>query len=140
MTGWMEDLRFAARVLARRPAFSAVIVATLGLAIGANAAVFSFVDAILLRPLPVAAPERLVRIYSRFASGLDWASVSYPNYRDFERANRVFAALAAEANQAYVVGDAATGALEAALAGSGSLSFRQPEGRNNDLADRGYCG
>jgi predicted permease len=105
MTGWMEDLRLAARVLARRPGFSAVIVATLGLAIGANAAVFSFVDAILLRPLPVAAPERLVRIYSRFASGLDWASVSYPNYRDFERANRVFAALAAEANQAYVVGD-----------------------------------
>jgi putative ABC transport system permease protein len=108
MTGWMEDLRFAARVLARRPGFSAVIVATLGLAIGANAAVFSFVDAILLRPLPVAAPERLVRIYSRFASGLDWASVSYPNYRDFERANHVFAGLAAEAIQAYVVGDGAS--------------------------------
>ena len=85
-----------------------MIVATLGLAIGANAAVFSFVDAILLRPLPVAAPERLVRIYSHFASGLDWASVSYPNYRDFERANRVFAALAAEGNQAYVVGDSAS--------------------------------
>jgi len=108
MTGLMEDLRLAARVLARRPGFSAVIVATLGLAIGANAAVFSFVDAILLRPLPVAAPELLVRIYSRFASGLDWASVSYPNYRDFERANRVFAALAAEANQVYVVGDGAS--------------------------------
>jgi predicted permease len=108
MTGLMEDLRLAARVLARRPGFSAVIVATLGLAIGANAAVFSFVDAILLRPLPVAAPERLVRIYSRFASGLDWASVSYPNYRDFERANHVFAALAAEANQAYLVGDGAS--------------------------------
>jgi predicted permease len=105
MTGLMEDLRLAARVLARRPGFSAVIVATLGLAIGANAAVFSFVDAILLRRLPIAAPERLVRIYSRFASGLDWASVSYPNYRDFERANRVFAALAAEANQVYLVGD-----------------------------------
>jgi putative ABC transport system permease protein len=85
-----------------------VIVATLGLAIGANAAVFSFVDAILLRPLPLAAPERLVRIYSRFASGLDWASVSYPNYRDFERANRVFAALAAEANQPYLVGNGAS--------------------------------
>ncbi|HEY6323818.1 MAG TPA: ABC transporter permease [Thermoanaerobaculia bacterium] len=108
MTGLMEDLRLAARVLARRPGFSAVIVATLGLAIGANAAVFSFVDAILLRPLPLAAPERLVRIYSRFASGLDWASVSYPNYRDFERANGVFAALAAEANQAYVVGNGAS--------------------------------
>jgi predicted permease len=108
MRGLMEDLRLATRVLARRPGFSAVIVATLGLAIGANAAVFSFVDAILLRPLPLAAPERLVRIYSRFASGLDWASVSYPNYRDFERANRVFAALAAEANQAYVVGNGAS--------------------------------
>jgi predicted permease len=108
MTGLIEDLRLAARTLARRPGFSAVIVATLGLAIGANAAVFSFVDAILLRPLPVAAPEQLVRIYSRFASGLDWASVSYPNYRDFERGNRVFSSLAAEANQAYVVGDGAS--------------------------------
>ncbi len=106
-----EDLRLALRTLRRRPAFSAVIVATLGLAIGANAAVFSFVDAILLRPLPVAAPERLVRIYSHFASGLDWASVSYPNYRDFERANGVFTALCAEANQAFVVGDGASSQL-----------------------------
>ncbi len=58
MTGLADDLRLAVRTLARRPGFSAVIVATLGLAIGANAAVFSLVDAILLRPLPVAAPER----------------------------------------------------------------------------------
>jgi putative ABC transport system permease protein len=107
MSGFVEDLRHAARMMRRRPGFSAVVVATLGLAIGANAAVFSFVDAILLRPLPVSAPERLVRIYSHFASGLDWASVSYPNFLDYQRANRVFSALAAEANQAYVVGDSA---------------------------------
>jgi predicted permease len=111
MTGFAEDLRLAFRTLARRPGFSAVIVATLGLAIGANAAVFSFVDAILLRPLPLAAPERLVRIYSHFASGLDWGSVSYPNYLDYERANHVFTALAAEGNQGFIVGDGASGQL-----------------------------
>ncbi|HLX07666.1 MAG TPA: ABC transporter permease [Thermoanaerobaculia bacterium] len=105
MTAFADDLRLALRTLARRPGFSAVIVATLGLAIGANAAVFSIVDALLLRPLPLAAPERLVRIYSHFASGLDWASVSYPNYRDYERANRVFTALAAEGNQGFMVDD-----------------------------------
>jgi predicted permease len=107
MTGLAEDLRLALRALARRPGFSAVIVVTLGLAIGANAAVFSLVDAILLRPLPVAAPERLVRVYSHFASGLDWASISYPNYLDYERANRVFTSLAAEGNQGFIVGDGA---------------------------------
>jgi predicted permease len=112
MTGFVEDLRLAARMVRRRPSFSAVIVATLGLAIGANAAVFSFVDAILLRPLPVASPERLVRIYSHFASGLDWASVSYPNFLDYQRANGVFSALCAEANQAYLVGDSAGGSRQ----------------------------
>jgi predicted permease len=111
MTSFWDDLRLAARTLRRRPGFSAVIVATLGLAIGANAAVFGFVDSLLLRPLPVAAQERLVRIYSHFASGLDWASVSYPNYLDYERANRVFSALAAEANQGLVVGDSASSQL-----------------------------
>jgi putative ABC transport system permease protein len=111
MTSFFEDLRLAARTFRRRPGLPAVIVATLGLAIGANAAVFSFVDSLLLRPLPVEAQERLVRIYSRFASGLEWASVSYPNYRDYERGNRVFSALAAEANQALVVGDSASSQL-----------------------------
>lgn len=111
MTGFADDLRLALRTLASRPGFSAVIVATLGLAIGANAAVFSFVDAILLRPLPLTAPERLVRIYSHFASGLDWASVSYPNYLDFERANRVFTSLAAEGNQGFMVSDGGSSQL-----------------------------
>jgi putative ABC transport system permease protein len=111
MTSFFEDLRLAARTLRRRPGLPAVIVATLGLAIGANAAVFSFVDSLLLRPLPVEAQERLVRIYSHFASGLEWASVSYPNYLDFQRGNRVFSALAADTNQALVVGDSASSQL-----------------------------
>jgi hypothetical protein len=139
MTGLVEDLRLALRTLARRPGFSAVIVVTLGLAIGANAAVFSFVDAILLRPLPLAAPERLVRIYSHFASGLDWASVSYPNYRDYERANHVFTALSAEANQAFVVGDSASSELVVGALVSASyfstLGVRPALGRAFEPAD-----
>lgn len=57
---WLRDLRFAARSLSRAPGFSAVIVLTLGLAIGANAAIFAVVDAVLLRPLPYANADRLM--------------------------------------------------------------------------------
>jgi len=62
--GWLEgvlgDLRYALRILARRPSFSVVAVVSLGLAIGANAAIFSLIDTLLLRVLPVHEPERLV--------------------------------------------------------------------------------
>ena len=61
-TDWLSDLRVAARTLGRAPGFSAVTIGTLGLAIGANAAMFGVVDAVLLRPLPYANVDRLVHI------------------------------------------------------------------------------
>jgi predicted permease len=83
-------------MIAKRPAFSSIVVLSLALAIGANTSIFSFVNATLLRPLPVEHPERLVRIYGRFASGQRWASVSYPNYVDYRSQNQVFTGIAAE--------------------------------------------
>lgn len=64
LTGWLKDVTSAWRSLGKRPALSAVVVMTLGLAIGANGAIFSLVDAVLLKPLPYERPERLVRIFS----------------------------------------------------------------------------
>ena len=82
-----QDVRFAGRMLVARPAFSAVAILSLALGIGANTAIFSVLDAVLLRPLPVYEPERLV------STGT--AIVSYPDYRDFrDRSTDVFESFA----------------------------------------------
>jgi putative ABC transport system permease protein len=84
-----QDLRFAARDLIRRPAFSLLVIVTLGVAIGANTAVFSVVKGLLLEPLPFEASERLVIINQIGDEGFT-GSVSFPNYRDWKERNRTF--------------------------------------------------
>ena len=69
MDNLVRELRYTVRALARRPGFSAIVVATLALGIGANTAIFSVVNAVLLQPLPYADPERLVRVWSAYPEG-----------------------------------------------------------------------
>ena len=89
-----QDLRFAFRMLRKSPGFAAVAVLTLAVAIGANALVFSALDAFLLRPLKVPQPESLYGL--QFGEGRRGAQ-SYPNYEDFRDRNRSFDGLAAYA-------------------------------------------
>ena len=91
MSTLRHDLRSARRLLTRNPAFTAIAILTLGLGIGLNTAVFSVIDALLLRPLGGArAPEELVQVY-RSWPGIEFASSSPMNFRDVqERAKDVF--------------------------------------------------
>ncbi|MEN3334849.1 MAG: hypothetical protein V7641_4214 [Blastocatellia bacterium] len=88
----IQDLRYSLRLLRKRPGFTLVAVITLALGIGANAAIFSLVNAMLLRPLPVAEPGQIVSL-NNVADYRMFAAFSYPNYKDFRDRNEVFSGL-----------------------------------------------
>ena len=89
MTGWVTDARLAVRLLRRRPGWTAAVLSTLALAIGANSALFSVLDAALLEPLPYASPERLLLI-GETAPSFDRMAVSYPDFLDWRSRTRSF--------------------------------------------------
>jgi predicted permease len=95
MTAIVDDLRFAARTFSKNKGFTAVAVLSLALGIGANAAIFSLVDAVLLKPLPVEQPERLVALYTEDAKNPGSLPLSYPNFLDLRSGSRSFSALVA---------------------------------------------
>jgi putative ABC transport system permease protein len=96
MTGILQDLRYAVRMLAKSPGFTAVAVLTLALGIGANTAIFSFVNAALLRPLPYASPDRLFTIgEARQQMEELERNTSYPDLQDWQRTTKTFESLAA---------------------------------------------
>src|SRR5947199_7035672 len=90
----LQDLRFGARTLAKAPGLSVVAVIALALGIGANTAMFSIVNTVLLRPLPYAEPDRLVQLYTSMPQFRE-ASVSYPNFLDWQQRSRSFDSMAA---------------------------------------------
>src|SRR4029450_5331290 len=94
MRTFWQDLRYGARILLKQPVFTLIAVLTLGLGIGANTAIFSLVNAVLLRPLPFGGPERLFWTWGEFSGG-NRASTSPPDFLDYRAQNRSFEELAA---------------------------------------------
>ena len=95
----LQDLRYALRMLLRQPVFSGIAILTLALGIGANTAIFSIIDAALLRPLPYREADRLVRVWSSAPERgpeLRELAVSYPRYEAIRDGQDVFEALAVD--------------------------------------------
>jgi len=95
-----QDLRFGARMLLKAPNVTLIAVLTLSLGIGANTAIFTLVNAVLLRPLPYREPDRLVRLWETTPQ-LPTFSISGPNYSDWARLNQVFEQTAAWREQNF---------------------------------------
>jgi predicted permease len=87
------DVRYALRWLARSPGFAVVAIASLAIGIGFNTTIFTVVDAVLFRPLPVERPNRLVDVYTTGRSGERYVTSSYPDYVDLRDRNDVFSGL-----------------------------------------------
>src|SRR5215467_4613842 len=91
-----QDARYGLRMLLKRPGFTLTAVITLGLGIGATSAIFSFVNGILLNPLPYQDSERLVLLDETAPKrGIASMGVSFPNFLDWREQNRVFTGIAA---------------------------------------------
>jgi hypothetical protein len=86
-----QDIRYSLRTLRKAPGFAVVVILTLALGIGANTAIFSIVDGVLLRPLPFPHPERLVRIVDDApGAGLHDIGMSVPELRDLQERSGLF--------------------------------------------------
>ncbi len=93
MIGLYEDFRYGLRALAKYRRFTAVSLLSLALGMGANTTIFTLVNAILLRPLPVHDPGQLAAIYTLDSHNPGFWGVSYPNYKDYRDRNQVFSSL-----------------------------------------------
>src|SRR2546430_974670 len=94
MMSFWQDVRYGLRVLSKNPGFTAIAILTLALGIGANSALFSVVNGVLLNPLPFPNPDELVAVYSRTGTFQE-SSISYPNFLDWQKENHSFANLGA---------------------------------------------
>ena len=96
----LQDLRYGVKALLKTPLFTTIAIATVALGIGANTAIFSVVNAVLLRPLPYKDPGRLVSLFEESEKG-EVNGVSLPNFLDWRDQNQVFEQMAAYSWQAF---------------------------------------
>ena len=94
MTDFWQDIRYAFRLLSNSRGFAVIAVLTLALGIGANTAIFSVVNGVLLNPLPFPNPDELYAVYMK-SSTFEKGSISYPNFVDWQKQNHSFSALGA---------------------------------------------
>lgn len=119
---WLEDVRYAARTLAKSPGFTAVTVLTLALGTGANAAIFSIVDAVLLRPLPYARPGQLVSLSeAEPKEGIAGAGMSWTTFTVLHDHSRSFNAVAGLARHALTLTGQGEPADESTVAVTGDF-------------------
>jgi hypothetical protein len=96
MSTLLRDLQYSLRTLRKSPLFTSVAVLSLALGIGANVAIFTLVNQLILQPLPVSHPDQLVLLSARghhYGSNTGEHSLSYPMYQDFRDKNQVFSGL-----------------------------------------------
>jgi putative ABC transport system permease protein len=104
MNSLLADLRFGLRMLRKHPAFTTIAIITLALGIGANTAIFSVVNAVLLKALPVADPDRLVMVYeAKVARGFNRTSVAPGNYLTWKAQQTVFEEIGAFVTQSFTL-------------------------------------
>lgn len=97
-----HDSRYSLRMLRKYPGFALTVMITLGLGIGANATIFSVINAVLLDPLPYKEPDRLIRLWeSNPGGGLTEVAVSVPNFQDWQKEQSVFEQLAGAENATF---------------------------------------
>src|ERR1700716_3913970 len=93
MEGLLQDIRYGLRGLLRQPAFTIVAVFLISLGIGANTAIFSVFNGVLLKPLPFPQPEQLVTIHQS-KPNFETGAIPYPNFRDLQKQNQTFSSMA----------------------------------------------
>jgi predicted permease len=100
MNGFLQDVRYAVRQFAKTPGLTAIVVITIALGVGANTALFSVVNAVLLNPLPYPQPDQLVTLHES-KPNFEHGSVSFPNFRDWRKENHTFSAMAISRGDAF---------------------------------------
>lgn len=116
----VQDLFYGFRTLHKAPVFAIIAIVTLALGIGANTAIFSVVNGILLNPLPYPQPDRIICLFEKIPN-FNNGSISYPNFVDWQRMNRTFTSLAAYRQQSFDL-----------------LGYSKPEHLHGQMVSSGY--
>src|SRR5689334_9909168 len=112
----IKDIRYGLRSLLKRPGFTAIALIALALGIGANTAIFSLVNAVILQPLPYKNPDQLIWIYGNVRNGASRASVSPLDFLDYRSQNKTFEQLAASGSTALPMNLTGSGEPERLMA------------------------